>query len=392
MSSVLFLSPDTYATRGGVQSYMRRLAEILSAYAARHGGVLDCVSLADGDYGMMQHPDRVSFGTFVGARGSKAAFAREAARVASGRKPGVVVVGHTGLAPVALGLHVAGLVPRYILVLHGWEAWQRLGALDRMAAARAGKIVCTTSYTCHEFCGLNRIPVERASVIALAVPESAGRGRAPSSATQRRARTREAGLRVLTVGRLVRGATYKGVDTLIEAVAWAKSGNVPVHLIVVGDGDDLPRLRRRVHECELDECVSFLGAVSDADLHRLYHDCDVFALPSKGEGFGIVFLEAMACGKPCIGGDHGGTPEVIENGRDGYLVQHGDVKQLADRLMRLARDPVLVRHMGERARRKVRERFSLSHMRDQWFSLLEQTESAAALARGAPELPRAAGA
>jgi glycosyltransferase involved in cell wall biosynthesis len=380
--SILLLIPEAYSSRGGVQAYMRRLAEILSAFAEERGGALDCVSLADAGPNLEAHPNGVRYREFCGARGSKAAFARMAAQLARAQKPRLVVVGHAGLAPVAWGLSLAGLIPPYVLVLHGWEAWRRVEHIKRMAAARAAAIVATTDYTGREFCRLNGIPPELACVIPLAVP--------PAEQIAERRRGANTALRVLTVCRLARGASYKGVDTLIEAAAWMRDAKVPMQLTVAGDGDDFPRLRHRALELELEDYVSFQGDVADADLQPLYRDCDVFALPSKGEGFGIVFLEAMACGKPCIGGNHGGTPEVIEDGEDGFLVEHGDVAGLAGRLIALARDPALARIMGERARRKVHRRFLFEHMRARWFALLDRIETAAA-GRRQRELPRAAG-
>jgi glycosyltransferase involved in cell wall biosynthesis len=86
----------------------------------------------------------------------------------------------------------------------------------------------------------------------------------------------------------------------------------------------------------------------------------VFALPSRAEGFGLVYLEAMACGKPVIGGAHGGAPEVVEDGKTGYLVQHGDAGQLATSLETLLADPALAKQMGARGRERVERDFRFS--------------------------------
>jgi phosphatidylinositol alpha-1,6-mannosyltransferase len=83
----------------------------------------------------------------------------------------------------------------------------------------------------------------------------------------------------------------------------------------------------------------------------------MFALPSRGEGFGLVYLEAMALGKPVIGGAHGGAPEVIRDGVTGYLVQHGDAVQLATCIETLLADPVHAREMGARGRKRVERDF-----------------------------------
>jgi glycosyltransferase involved in cell wall biosynthesis len=94
-------------------------------------------------------------------------------------------------------------------------------------------------------------------------------------------------------------------------------------------------------------------------------------MPSRGEGFGIAYLEAMSLGRPCIAGRHGGPPEIIDDGVDGFLVEHGSVDQLASRLTALYDQPALCSEMGARAARKVRERYLFSHMRHNWFQLLD---------------------
>jgi glycosyltransferase involved in cell wall biosynthesis len=83
----------------------------------------------------------------------------------------------------------------------------------------------------------------------------------------------------------------------------------------------------------------------------------MFALPSRGEGFGLVYLEAMACGKPVIGGAHGGAPEVIEDGVTGYLVQHGDPVQLATSIETLLANPEMAKEMGRRGKERVENEF-----------------------------------
>ena len=180
------------------------------------------------------------------------------------------------------------------------------------------------------------------------------------------------GLKALMVGRLSVDDRYKGVDVLIEAIAKARGDGAKVHLSVVGDGNDRRRLRELTSRLGLDGSVTFLGAVSDAKLHHLYQACDVFAMPSKGEGFGFVFLEAMRYGKPCIGGNFGGTPEVIDHGMDAYLVNYGDVDQLTRYMLELSRSPALRQDMGLKAFEKVQARYLFSQMRDNWFHLLDE--------------------
>src|SRR5205823_13333779 len=81
--------------------------------------------------------------------------------------------------------------------------------------------------------------------------------------------------------------------------------------------------------------VHFMGGVSEAELRGLYKRCSLFVMPSRKEGFGIVFLEAMAYGKPVVGGAHGGTPSVVRDGETGLLVESSDVAGIADSIILL---------------------------------------------------------
>lgn len=362
---ILLLVPEIYGAYGGVQTYMRRLAEILSGYCQNRGPILDCLSLADTECRQEQHTQPVAYNAFFGARADKMMFGWRAVQVARRRRPQIAVIGHIGLVPVGWALKLFGLVRSYILVLHGTEAWHKVGSLDRLASRRAARIVATTEYTAQEFSKHNGVSLERFRIIPLAITDTATDRLSAVDAG--------AGLKVLTVSRLNRYTRYKGIDELIEALARVRTVNASISLTIVGDGDDVPRLRSRVAVLGLTDQVSFRGAVTDSELAHLYRECDVFAMPSKGEGFGIVFLEAMRQGKPCIGGNHGGTPEVIDDRSDGFLVEHGDVDGLTRCLLELVENPALRSEMGERARLKVQNKFSFSRMRSNWYSLLAET-------------------
>ena len=95
-------------------------------------------------------------------------------------------------------------------------------------------------------------------------------------------------------------------------------------------------------------------------------------MPSRGEGFGLVFIEAMARGRPVIGGAHGGTPEIIDDGVNGFLVPYGDVGQIVDRLARLLADDTLRREMGAQALAKARRDFTFSRFASELEAILRE--------------------
>jgi len=342
---------------------MRRLVELLTEYAAENKGHMSCVALTHAPEQPDIEEDLKRFADFHPVRG-KAKYIASAASITRKLNPDFALVGHIGLSPAALMLKKCGLLRSYGVVLHGREVWGRSGWLDRIAARNANYLISTTNHTARIFCARNGIRWENARVIPLGLGERNARRPEGSSSNGT--------LQILTVGRLVSADNYKGVDTLIQATAKMLASGVPAHLNIVGGGNDVPRLKNICRESGLNGSVSFWGWVSDKQLEHFYRSCDVFAMPSAKEGFGIVFLEAMQYGKPCIGGDHGGTPEVIDHGVDGFLVQHGDVSRLSTLLTEFALKPGLRRRMGENARNKVIRFYLYPQLRQRWFAFLDE--------------------
>ena len=153
-------------------------------------------------------------------------------------------------------------------------------------------------------------------------------------------------------------STGSAEQELIDAMPLIR-GRVPdAQLVVVGGGDDARRLRMRAAASGSGNSVLFVGEVSDAHLHDLYEKCAIFAMPSRGEGFGLVYLEAMAHGKPCVGSIHDAAGEVIAHGETGLLVDPNDVDGMAEAISGLLLDKELRHGMGKLARDRQRQHFS----------------------------------
>ncbi len=357
-NNILLLATHVFTSRGGIQAYMERLTEILPAYCGAAGSEFACLALAEAG-----GADGGAHAFHFETAPTKVAYVRAAVRLGRLHRPSLVLVGHLRLAKVAWILKRLGYAGAYAVVLHGIEAWKKMAWTDRRPVRGADFFVATTEYTAEEFARLNGIGRRRIRIVPLGL-----RHLEPGP---RRGANKPGTLNILTVGRLSALERYKGVDTLIEALARLRKSGLAVRMTVAGDGDDAPRLKELCGRLQVSPWVRFTGVIPDEELERLLEECDVFAMPSKGEGFGIVFLEAMRYGKPCIGGRHGGTPEVIENGRDGYLVNHGDVEHLAECLRAFAGTPELTAEMGWNAWRKVAGDYLFPHLRNRWTSLLD---------------------
>ena len=137
----------------------------------------------------------------------------------------------------------------------------------------------------------------------------------------------------------------------------------------------------------VERSIRFLGAVSDAERDAWLRRARLLAMPSRlpagpfaGEGFGIVYIEAMAAGLPCIGANHGGVPEVIEHGESGFLIEYGDAAQLVFYLQALTESEALYRAMSQAARTRESEQLALGNMTRMWRNLITDLEATKACA------------
>lgn len=144
---------------------------------------------------------------------------------------------------------------------------------------------------------------------------------------------------LLTVGRLAASEAYKGQDRVIAALPAIRRVLPALRYVIAGTGNDENRLRTEAARHGQQDAVIFAGFVPESELADYYRLCDLFAMPSTGEGFGIVYLEALASGRPCLVGSLDASPEAIDHGRLGLVVNPYSVDEIASAVIRFfARD------------------------------------------------------
>lgn len=339
---------------GGVQRAGRHLAAVMTEFAASRG--MECRLLSLNDSPEL-HRMTVSGREFVftGCARAKGQFAMATLKAAR-RKAKLVLAAHPNLAPVARLLRFVAPRMKSIVCTHGVEVWEPLPRMRRRALQKASLVLAPSQYTADHVKTDQGVLAERMRVLPWALDpqfEALVAGSAKTGVPQGFPKGRV----ILTVGRWLASERYKGMDTLITALPKLLTRWPELQLVAVGDGDDRNWLEDLAEECGVNMHVHFLSGLSYAQLAACYSACEIFALPSRGEGFGLVYLEAMACGKPVIGGAHGGAPEVIEDGKTGYLVQHGDAVQLATSIETLLANPEIAREMGRRGKERVEHEF-----------------------------------
>lgn len=366
MRPPVFLFIDKTSGNGGGPTFLRMLREVVHTYSQAAGVPGDCLSLIDERDDHRLHRRAVDQTGFIGCAGSRLRFVLEAWCMTRRRPRGLVIVGHIGLAPVAWLLKNLALIDTYVIVIYGKEAWRRRGWLERLAIGRSDAVVALSRYTERQFARHNPIHKTQSRVILPAVNWPCP--------VAKPFRAEGGAFHVLSVGRLSRRDHGKGFDNVLRAFAALRSQCPEVQLTMAGDGDDLPRLRRLAQELQIQDDVVFPGPVTEPELAALYGACDVFIMLSREEGFGLVFLEAMSFGKPCVGAGAGGSVEAIDHGVDGYLVDAADSQAQASCLKKLLENKALRLQMGERAERKVLGKFLFAHMESAWHILLRELQ------------------
>lgn len=182
---------------------------------------------------------------------------------------------------------------------------------------------------------------------------------------------------VVIVGRMSAAERYKGHDLLLECWPQVLERVPAARLVVAGRGDDRERLREKAAAAGLDDRVLFPGFVSDATLHHLFRRAGLFAMPSRGEGFGLVYLEAMRAGLPCIGSRADAAIDLIVHGETGFLVDPANRAELAGSIARLLATPGEREAFGAAGLARFHAEFTYERFRDRLMGVLAHVFGAA---------------
>jgi phosphatidylinositol alpha-1,6-mannosyltransferase len=240
----------------------------------------------------------------------------------------------------------------YAVFIHGIEVWRPLTIAQHAVLAGAALRLANSAHTADRVRELHPSigPIE---ACPLALPDDE-RAHRPAPALPVAVGTHA----VIIVARVDAGERYKGHDALLDAWPAVRQRVADAQLLVVGDGDDLSRLRAKAATLGLADAVVFTGFVDAPVREALYEKAAVFAMPSRGEGFGLAYLEAMSHGLPCIASTHDAAGEIVSDEVTGFLVDQMDTAALADRIVRLLVDADLRAAMGERGRARVGREFT----------------------------------
>ena len=337
--NLLALVTDGFGAPGGIAQYNRDLMTALSqSSAVREVVVLPRFGLAGASTAGASTAGASSIGASTLAKvvqsapqPGRLAWIGKAIALACQRPFDIVFCGHLNAAPLA-SLIAQGRGRPLWLEAHGIEAWETPGTAIRRATERAQLITAVSRHTRARLLSWCDIDPDRVRVLPNTVDARFAARAYPSGLA---ARYGLAGRKViLTVGRLAPGEQYKGHDRIIGALAGVRDQFPEAAYLVVGSGDDQARLEAVAAVAGVRDHVIFAGQVASQELPDHFRLADVFAMPSTGEGFGIVFLEAAASGLPVIAGRLDGSADALADGAIGTLIDPGDRSELVAALVR----------------------------------------------------------
>ncbi|MBD2099617.1 glycosyltransferase [Leptolyngbya sp. FACHB-261] len=300
------------------------------------------------------------------------AFAFQLASYGLWQRPSLILSTHLNFTVVAYWLKQLTGTP-YWAVAHGVDAWDIQKPALRRGLQGADRILAVSDYTRTRLLQEQDLDPERVVLLPNTFDSDRFQIKSKPEALLKRYCLQAEQPVILTVARLDATERYKGYDQILQALPEIRQQIPDVHYLLVGQGSDRPRIEQLVDQLQLQDCVTLTGFVPDQELGDHYNLCDVFAMPSKSEGFGIVYLEALACGKPTLGGNQDGATDALCQGDLGVLVDPDDVPALAQTLTTVLQGtyPNPRIYQPEWLRQQVIERFGWQQFQKTLAELLQ---------------------
>jgi len=342
-NKVVFIYQNAFSQTGGIQTFNKYFISALEEITAENKEIsAELIGIYD------KEKDVKSSLPFTTLQSSKLSAFRYV--IANAKKFDTFILAHVNLSPLAIALHFFNPKARIVFCTHGIEIWKKLPKLTEWIMNRS-TVLTVSNFSMKEL-KKNNSQLNDIRLFPNCI-------KVKTDKTSLENPFNSDNYNILSVTRLSSSERLKGIDTAIKALPLLKDKIPHIKYSVIGKGDDIERLQKLANKLGVTEYVDFLGFVDDVNAY--YQHCDLFTLPSKKEGFGIVYLEAMQYKKPVIAVNYGGATDVIIDGETGFLCEYGDMQCLAEKIKILHDDSSLSLKLGESGYDRLMERFSFKH-------------------------------
>lgn len=358
---MLFLTLNTFSKTGGIEKVCRIASKVFREIAREEGKDFQLYSLYDEPHASSEpYIRKKDIRPFAGKR-----FLFVVRAVLKGIRSKTVIISHINLALPAYLIKIFSPRTRLIVMAHGIEVWRPLKGIRKKLLAKADHVVAVSEFTrqrIHE-----GYLVRKSTVINNCIdPFLAEAPHISKEAMRHKLGLKATDFVLLTVSRISASEAGKNYDKILKALAALLPQAPDLHYIMVGkyDEEEKKRIERHCQSLGLQSRVHITGYISDAELPSYYGCADLYIMPSKKEGFGITFIEAMYYGLPVIGGHRGGTTDALLQGRLGLLVDPDRQEEITSAIAKILCNPcsfkpdrpMVLGHFGFEAYRKKWER------------------------------------
>lgn len=338
---IILFTLRTFSNTGGIQKMTRTLAYSLFHISKQKTWNFKLWSLYDSRYDLMKQ--YVPPENFVGFGRNKIKMGWHTLTKAT--KADVVILSHINLALLGIVIKILNPKCRLWLVGHGIEVWRPLNISKRILIKKfTDKIICVSSFTKDQMIYWHQVSAEKCVVLNNVVDPfitPPNHFEKPEYLLNRYSLTAENQI-VFTLARLASSEQYKGYEQVIRGISTLKAKFPNIKYILGGPYDHLEgiKIKELIRNCGVEEEVIMTGFLKESELSDYFLLADLFVLPSKKEGFGIVFIEALVCGLPVVCGNADGSVDAIRNGELGTAINVNDPVQLETTISAYLENPL----------------------------------------------------
>lgn len=359
---ILVLLTELFDAFGGIQTFNRCLVKAINDISIKNDCKVSVLVLSDcGKSQLASKYITSACVSYRGFNGNKFLFAFFA--LVMSFKSNIVLVGHINFSFLVVLIEIINKNSIKYLIVYGVEVWRKL---SKTALSKFNKIISISTFTKEQVKMFNNIEEDKFLILPCTLDPFYGYDLVPTNQNET---IFPKGKMLLMVSRLDTNDRCKNIDKVIEAMPLILKQVPDMFYVIVGDGSDRKRLEQLSINLDLRDKVLFAGRVSSKLLPVYYKHADIFVLPSTGEGFGIVFLEAMFYAKPCIGARAGAIPEVIEDGKTGFLVEPNK-ESLTALLVSLLNNDALMKEIGRLGKERLEKEFSFNSFKNRLEKVL----------------------
>lgn len=362
---IVFIGLDVYSRSSGIGRYSQGLVRAFDELKGKFIDSCTVISLWDGAEAAAKAPQTVRY---IPCKRNKVRAALEFIRQIFKQKPDVILYGHVVLAPIAIAGRLLRPSARHMLIVYGVDVWgnkyRPMPVWEPWLVRRfISHIVTCSRYTQTQMARVYSLDNSRFFLLPPPIDLPPGELKnAPGNAS-----------RLLTVSRLSLDDRYKGVNRVIYALPLILKRFPDVMYDVIGEGPLVSELKHLARQCDVAEHVHFWGYVTDSELQKAYSQSSIFVMPSTGEGFGIVFVEAWLHGLPVVCGNRDASSEVVTNGLNGITVDPESKEELAGAIILLLSEPEKARRMGVAGYQTALAKYSHEEYLENLSAILKRT-------------------